>query len=605
MALSPDGAQLAVGATTGLTLLDAATLEVVRVIPLPFAATEELVWAADGIYTLRDAKDETMLNTIHHIDPAGRIIAEYESASGIISPDATTVLSGNGTLTDLQTGERLTRITTGDRNVIPGSWLPDSERILLGSVIVGAEPGVTIVEAATGEVIAELATDGQAPSAVAVQGERLALVTFNNTLEVWSTTTWQRLWSAPVDFGEGYRRHLLWQGDDLLAFSGDENATDRAFRFEGSTGALLDWWNGPPLQGEYVIAGADGVLFSLTPDAIYSYGEQLEERVWQPLGTALAYESFPPLQITVQITALNPAGTLFATASHTHTTLWAVPSGERVTTLPRGWSAVAWSPDGERIALVKRAGVSVHNPTTGEGLTTYAGPAMTVPEAAAWLGDERIVVAGQLSGTWERPGELNEYGYVVLNATTGEELSRVVTQAGTERWETPRAITSPDGARVVLVQRQGDSIISTITIIGADGAIVAKNGWRDHRIESVTWSPEGGRLAFSSEQPQPLRAIIDANTAEVITELSSRYLAERLSPLAWAPDGQTVAGVGFRGGAVGARLYRWDATTGEQVISEQPIGPLTRRFATKRSTFTGGLLITRSTSYELFSVWAP
>lgn len=122
----------------------------------------------------------------------------------------------------------------------------------------------------------------------------------------------------------------------------------------------------------------------------------------------------------------------------------------------------------------------------------------------------------------------------------------------------PPAITS------LHASPQGDLLAvagfhEVLLVQASDGALVARLVGLSERIESVRFSPDGGRLAVAGGQPGKFGELQVWDVAQKSLLLSATYTFETLRGVSWSPDGQMIA---F--GCADKTLRAVDATTGQQ-----------------------------------------
>ena len=140
-----------------------------------------------------------------------------------------------------------------------------------------------------------------------------------------------------------------------------------------------------------------------------------------------------------------------------------------------GVSAVAWSPDSERIAAGSNyGGVRVWDAVTGEELLSLKGSYRV--ESVAWSPDGERIAAGSSDGVW------------VWGAVTGEELLSLKGSYGVKS-----VAWSPDGERIAAGSSDGG--VRVWDAVTGEKLLSLKGSYR---VESVAWSPDGERIAAGS-----------------------------------------------------------------------------------------------------------
>lgn len=185
-------------------------------------------------------------------------------------------------------------------------------------------------------------------------------------------------------------------------------------------------------------------------------------------------------------------------------------------------SAVAWSPDGKRIASASGDGtVQVWNASNGGNVLTYRGHSSDV-STVAWSPDGREIASGGLDTTVQ-----------VWNASTG---AHILTYRGhsdvvySVAW-------SPDGRRIASASGDGTVQIWDATtgktlvnysVAYAKGAPLSWN--------SVAWSPDGKDIAFGGNGPVIL---LNAASGKVLNYYGDT--GGTVHDVAFSPDGQYLA----------------------------------------------------------------
>lgn len=215
-------------------------------------------------------------------------------------------------------------------------------------------------------------------------------------------------------------------------------------------------------------------------------------------------------------------------------------------------SAVAWSPDGTRIASSGGdATVRIWNPTNGNNILTYHRQAGRLSEvlAVAWSLDSTRIASGGNRATVQ-----------VWNASTKQLLAEYnghsrfarVPYAAHVFW----AAWSPDGERIA----------STSINLGLDKAVHIWNaatgnllrkldlhtGWIDtSSAGGIAWSPDGTRIAAS--MTGEVRIYNSTTGAKLLTY---KQQPGYISAIVWSPDSERIASMDSDS------VHVWNASTG-------------------------------------------
>ena len=250
---------------------------------------------------------------------------------------------------------------------------------------------------------------------------------------------------------------------------------------------------------------------------------------------------FPEIQIFsghadgVSAVAWSPDGKRIATGSDDGVRVWDAVTGEELLSLEcgRGVESVVWSPDGKRIATGSDDGVWVWDAVTGEELLSLERGRGA--RSVSWSPDGRRIVT---SSTFD---DLR-----VWDAVTGKELLSL------ERGRGARSVAwSPDGRRIATGSNDGDFWVWD-AVTGKE-LLSLKH---DHQVELVAWSPDGRRIATGSDNGV---WVWDAVTGKGLLSLERGRGARSV---AWSPDGRRIAT-----GSDDGDFWVWDAVTGENVLS--------------------------------------
>ncbi len=243
---------------------------------------------------------------------------------------------------------------------------------------------------------------------------------------------------------------------------------------------------------------------------------------------------------SLQVTAVawSPDGTRLASGSKDGTVqIWDAADGRHAYTYPGhsgAVTAVAWSPDGTRIASGSVDGtVQVWDEADGSRPYTYPGHSGAVT-AVAWSPDGKYIASGGYDKTvqvWDVAGRDHVFTY------SGHSL-----QVDGVAW-------SPNGKYLASASFDG-----TVQVWdAADGRNIFTYHGHADAVWSVTWSPSGTHLASaSSDGTVQVWNATNGDHAYIYHGHTDKVLA-----VAWSPNGKYLAS-----GSVDGTVQVWDAADG-------------------------------------------
>jgi WD40 repeat protein len=245
----------------------------------------------------------------------------------------------------------------------------------------------------------------------------------------------------------------------------------------------------------------------------------------------------------VAAVAWSPDGTRIASGSRRGTiSLWSAADGKLLATLEEGGQkgyvtegGVAWSPDGKRIVSGAASRVvELWSAVNGKLLATLKGHTSVV-NSVAWSPDGTRIASGSLDNTVKLWSAADGKLQAALEGHTS-----VVNSVA---W-------SPDGTRIASGSR--DKTVKLWS--AADGRLLATWNGCEHEINSVAWSPDGTRIVTG-----------DANGASKLWSAADGKLLARLeghtsvvNSVAWSPDGTRIAS-----GSRDKTVKLWSAADGK------------------------------------------
>ena len=263
-----------------------------------------------------------------------------------------------------------------------------------------------------------------------------------------------------------------------------------------------------------------------------------------------AFEELPALfahKMRVEAVAWSPDGSRLASASWDGTVkIWDTVTGQELQTLRVGVGgvhgrvlSVAWSPDGKLLATGGQASTPrIWDATSGQNLLTLKGHARDAT-SVAWSPDGKLLASASLDQTAK-----------VWDATSGQELRTLSGHVGRVR----RVVWSPNGKWLATAGEDG-------TVRVWDSATgVQMRSWdgRNGIIHDLVWSPDSKRLGTAGEGQTA--DVWDATTGLLLVTLTGHNGI--VDGVAWSPNGTQLATA-----SEDETVKVWDAMTGRQMLT--------------------------------------
>jgi WD40 repeat protein/uncharacterized Zn finger protein (UPF0148 family) len=213
---------------------------------------------------------------------------------------------------------------------------------------------------------------------------------------------------------------------------------------------------------------------------------------------------------------------------------------------PVVWS-VAWSPDGKQIVSAGNDHTAqVWDAITGKAHFTYSGHSGIV-HAVAWSPDGKQIASASYDTTVQ-----------VWDAATGKGI---LAYRGHSR-EVLTVAWSPDGKQIA---SSGNDYTAQVWDAATGQTALTYKGHANlgpgvfHGVGALAWSPNGKQIVTGSSDSTA--QVWDATTGK--TRLTHHQGDGDVLAVAWSPDGRSVASAGSYDGAVQV----WSATTGKLLFS--------------------------------------
>jgi Tol biopolymer transport system component len=217
-------------------------------------------------------------------------------------------------------------------------------------------------------------------------------------------------------------------------------------------------------------------------------------------------------------------------------------SESRVITTNAQCNIPEWSPDGTKIACTSRNDIFVMN-ADGSGLTNLTNhPALD--RGHAWSGDgTRIAFASNRDGTGCEIYTANSDGTEVTQLTAADFGCNI------------NVTWSPDGGRIAFQAPPAGSFITDIYVINADGSALTNLTNVAGSETAPVWSHDGTRIAFLRvvDSFQSI-FVMNPDGSGVIQITHGVRVGAESGDITWSPDDRRIAFEGFTTGG-GTRIF--------------------------------------------------
>jgi WD40 repeat protein len=584
LAWKPDSSQFATGYGSGeVGIWDAATSQ--QVLVFPFAPDEPwsgfegtpfqvrgLAWSPDGSRLAAGASAGLNAGLYRIFDPTtGELLASFDadnsSTAVAWSPDGTqlaaSVIQGSGPaaqnwieVRDVATGQLAARVDTTLYNsqLTALAWSPDGTRF----VSVSFDQRAILWDTATWSPLRTM-EDPELLYTVAwsADGGKFATGDWDGSIRIWNAVTGHLLMTLPSGYEDPVYQ-ISWQSDGVLLASAAGHALQIWSTDSGILSATV------ASSGQY----SDYTLVAWSPDGtqLLYYDGSLQEPVVIPVST-MDFPSLPDVRPEISSLAWKPDSSQFASGCiNGQVGIWDAATSQQILEFPfapdEPWfdetpfqvSAVAWSPDGTKLAAsASAAGFAglyrVFDAGTGEILATFQ--AADGSSAVAWSPDGTQLAASVIQGN----GTSAQTWIEVRDVVSGQLVAR--TDAAYPGSLLPALAWSPDGTKLASTFGGQRSIIWDTTTWKPLFVLRQRAD-----VQTVAWSPDGSRLATGDWDG--FIQIWDTLTGQSRMELST-IEHRAVNQISWRPGGLLLAS------ASSQALQIWN--TDYAVLSDTVVSP--------------------------------
>ena len=519
---------------------------------------EALSWSPDGT-RIASGDNNGMVQVWDAA--SGRTLLTHVGSSPVWSPDGTRIASGGADNTvqiwNAASGQTILTYHTLAEPVTYIAWSPDGKYIASANV---STEDVQVWNATTGNhIFTYPPTFHGTISALAwsPDGKRIASQYEDGTTQVWGATTGDKVLTHHSSPGSRYRGFhslggLAWSPDgkyiasdgSTLTVEGWNSITGKnVFVYNGQCQAGAVAWSP---SGKY-IASADSEAVNVWQankqnDTSTSYQQResgftrflllfcIPVVIVGALLATIAYTRIAPFTI---VKAISPAmfvilitaitlSQVISFSQTTHSTK-AKPPVLGTTLYSYPGTAVAWSPDGTRIAVGNQQGtVQVISSTFWNILLTYRGHTGPI-DSTAWSPDGKHIasVGGGIVQVWD--------------AITGNSLLTYQAHSALVKF----AEWSPDGKHIASSSKNDSTETWDVWDVPTGHTIWT---YRDIPSSAATlaWSPDNKHIAFIDRSVH----VVEANTGKTVFTFTNIY---PITDVAWSSDSRYLASTGYDG----------------------------------------------------------